>query len=306
MFSQYGTHAGCGTLCTFGHTTKHGSTLHCISKHAAQLPNMSARRQLDTTRDMLCGTCFATTCALSHCKHASRRPTLATPPVSRARHRVRAAERLQRQRKLALLASSCSQTLLASFSRIDAAVEIAAAAVLDVDRQLQHQTCQASGGMAADSSEAVAACAAHLRWTEAAAKRRPKHAPKSKNGSWKHMVATCFRLVTRTPTRSGSMRPRGSRGDPSRAGAPAAPGGHGTGRSRASLDRVLASCNEFDTSCNEYCYISRKPLGFQGEADLSRPPSWNMAVHPSGTDPPHGSWNAKMPEFRTEGGGTSK
>jgi hypothetical protein len=48
------------------------------------------------------------------------------------------------------------------------------------------------------------------------------------------------------------------------------------------------------------------PLGFQGEADLSRPPSWNMAVHPSGTDPPHGSWNAKMPEFRTEGGGTSK
>ena len=273
-------------MCTFGHATKHGSTLHCISKHAAQLPNMSARRQLDTTRDMLCGTCFATTCALSHCKHASRRRTLATPPVSRARHHVRAAERLQRQRKLALLASSCSQTLLASFSRIDAAVEIAAAAVLDVDRQLQHQTCQASGGMAADSSEAVAACAAHLRWTEAAAKRRPKHAPKSKNGSWMNMVATCFRLVTRTPTRSGSMPPRGSRGDPSRAGAPAAPGGHGTGRSRASLDRGLASCNEFDTSCNEYCYISRKPSGKRLARTIVRLDGYDLGDKGRANSPP--------------------
>jgi hypothetical protein len=99
---------------------------------------------------------------------------------------------------------------LPSFSMIEAAAGIAAAAVLDVDRQLERQSCQASGGMAGDSSEAVAACAAHLRWTEAAAKRRPKQAPRSKNGSWKHMVATCFRLVTRTPTRSGSMRPRGA------------------------------------------------------------------------------------------------
>ena len=101
-----------------------------------------------------------------------------------------------------------------SFSMTDAAAETAAAAVLDVDRQLQRQLCQASGGMAADSSEAVAACAAHLRWTEAAAKRRPKHAPMSKNVSWKHMVATCFRLVTRTPTRSGSVRPRAAQGIP--------------------------------------------------------------------------------------------
>ena len=178
---------------------------------------MSARRQLDTTRDMLCGTCFATTCALSHCKHAARRPTLATPPERCATHHVRAAERKNRQRKLALLVSwraAAPKRCWPSFSRIDAAVETAAAAVLDVDRQLQRQLCQASGGMAGDSSEAVAACAARLRWTEAAAERRPKHAPRSKNGSWKHMVATCFRLVTRTPTRSGSIRPRGAYGIP--------------------------------------------------------------------------------------------
>jgi hypothetical protein len=113
LLSQYGTHAGCGTMCTSGHATKHGSTLHYISKHAAQLPNMPARRQLATTRDLLCGTCFATTCALSHCKHDARRRTLTTPPEPCARHRMRAAERKQRQRKLAQLACSCSQALVA-------------------------------------------------------------------------------------------------------------------------------------------------------------------------------------------------
>ena len=197
-------------MCTSGHATKHGSTLYYISKHAAQLPNMPARRQLATTRDLLCGTCFATTCALSHCKHDARRPTLTTLPEPCARHRMRAAERKQRLREPARLACSCSQALVALVLDDRGRSKTAAAAVLDVDRQLERQSCQASGGMAGDSSEAVAACAAHLRSTEAAAKRRPKHAPRSKNGSWKHMVATCFRLVTRTPTRSGSMRPRGT------------------------------------------------------------------------------------------------
>jgi hypothetical protein len=86
---------------------------------------------------------------------------------------------------------------LPSFSMIEAAAGIAAAAVLDVDRQLERQSCQASGGMAGDSSEAVAACAAHLRWTEAAAKRRPKHAPKSKK--WLLEAHGCNLFPSRDP-----------------------------------------------------------------------------------------------------------
>ena len=82
--------------------------------------------------------------------------------------------------------------------------------MLDVDRQLQRQLCQASGGMAGDSSEAVAACAAHLRWIEAAAKSAPKTC--SKEQKWALEAHGCNLFPSRDPHSDevGSIRPRGA------------------------------------------------------------------------------------------------
>lgn len=209
---------------TSGTATEHGRTLHSVQKQAAQLLSPSARRPADTTCDMLRGTCFAPMCTPCHCKHAARRPMVAAPPGACGRYRVRAAVHADRQRELAPLAGSCSQTLAATDDdRRDVRVETSSCRGRGA-LSAGAPRCQTGGGMPGDRPEAVAAFASRLRSIAAASTTAAKWPPEGLQVGFKSHLSTLGPSFRRHDRRHIDRAIKLSERDPLRSA-----GSHGTG-----------------------------------------------------------------------------
>jgi hypothetical protein len=244
-------------LRTSGTATEHGRTLHSVQKQAAQLLSPSARRPADTTCDMLRGTCFAPMCTPCHCKHAARRPMVAAPPGACGRYRVRAAVHADRQRELAPLAGSCSQTLAAT----------------DDDRRdvrVETSSCRGRGAPSA-GAPTLPDGRGHARRPprSGGGLRKPPPLDRCRLDDDQNGLQKASKLVSSHTSRHWGLLFDGTTVDISiersnlAKGIPCGPrGAMGPVRrarrgSRASLEVRPPTCNEFVTICTEYCYMTR-------------------------------------------------